>query len=93
MESLINSFYNLKIDPNKNIKGNYNEIDNIVLKLTDLSIDNNDDKSVIDTIVKKNINNINTPIDIIKIISIAIMTRNFGRCGDIIDKNPVKYVY
>jgi len=65
----------------------------IKTRRTDLSIDNNDDKIIIDTIVKKNINNINTPIDIIKIISIAIMTRNFGRCGNIIDKNPVKYVY
>ena len=29
MKSLINSFYNFKIDPDKNIKGNYDEIDNI----------------------------------------------------------------
>jgi len=36
MESLINSFNDLKINPNKNIKGDYDEIDNIVLKLTDV---------------------------------------------------------
>ena len=60
MESLINTFYNLEINPNKNIKGDYDEIDNLVSKLTNLFIDNNNDKFIINTIVKKNIDNIGT---------------------------------